>query len=134
MAYCGPHSIPYTWFTGQSKANRWDDLSRAAAIAWQRREADRCGTCGQYRADWLDENGIELFDPPFEVYERFCPGCYSLELHEMDHEKDEKLARAGFRPAFKPTVEWVPPSDASDAETDGGDTVAIVTPAAPGEN
>lgn len=79
MAYCGPRGIAYTDFLA------WDDLSQSAALAWQEREADRCGGCGQHRSDWLDANGVELRDRPAQVVDVFCPACHDMELARRAH-------------------------------------------------
>lgn len=72
--------------------------------AWQ---AEHCPSCHQRRADWLDENGEELRDPPFEIGDDFCPACEVLhdwrkEEGEADIGGDAKpKRRPGTRPYFR---------------------------------
>lgn len=82
MAYCGPHGIPYEEWVGTGTG--WTVFSRMAALAWMAREAERCGSCGQVHGDWLDANGVELRDPPYEVTNRHCPACESLHDHRQE--------------------------------------------------
>lgn len=92
MAYCGPRGIPYSEFL------RWDDLSQSAALAWQDREADRCGGCGQHRSDWLDDQGVELRERPAIVVESFCPACDDLGRARKAAEGED---RPGVHLAFR---------------------------------
>lgn len=39
MSYCGPRGIPLSEF------NSWSDIDQAAALAWQRREDEKCPQC-----------------------------------------------------------------------------------------
>lgn len=72
MDYCGERGIPYeVWL-------EWGDLSRDASLAWQARRNARCGSCGQVKADWTDEEGREVHPPPIRVTEHWCPGCEAL--------------------------------------------------------
>jgi len=82
MAYCGPRGIPYEEWAGI--ATGWTVFSRMAALAWQAREADRCGSCGQVHADWRDDQGRELRDPPCAVVLVKCLGCEALHLDRAD--------------------------------------------------
>ena len=82
MAYCGPKGIPYEEWMGLAVG--WTLFSRMAAIAWQAREADRCGSCGQVHADWLGDDGREARDPPCTVVRVKCLGCEALELDRAD--------------------------------------------------
>lgn len=93
MDYCGPRGIPYSTFLD------WDDLSQSAALAWQARERDRCGGCGQHRSDWLDDHGQELRQRPAEVVDVFCPACSDLEAARQARGDGE---RPGFHLAFSP--------------------------------
>lgn len=88
MAYCGPRGIPYTRFLGG--IDEWDDLSRAAALAWDEAERHRCNGCGQDRDDWYErddrgeivigEDGYPKVAVPFrfEVTNTYCPACHAL--------------------------------------------------------
>lgn len=86
MAYCGPRGIPYEQWMGIAEG--WTPFSRGAALAWQAREAQRCPSCGQIEADWLDDDGKELRTPPFDVATRHCHGCESLHLAREDMGSD----------------------------------------------
>lgn len=88
MRYCGPRGIPYTTWLGVG--DRWDEYSREAAMAWQAREDDRCPGCGQQRHEWLDENGVVLEEPPFELVEHACPSCAEKERYESEARDEEK--------------------------------------------
>lgn len=111
MAYCGPRGIPYTTWL----ADPWDDVSRAAAVAWAHREADRCGGCGLYRSDLLDAEGNELRDLPVELDVQSCPGCRKQAVAEKERSADDVEASRWRH------VRWVP------ASTDVGDPVPEVT-------
>jgi hypothetical protein len=63
-------------------------------------QADHCSNCKQRVSDWLDEDGKEMKDPPFEVVEMLCPGCQELGLHREDH-KNEKETRHGVYYGFR---------------------------------
>ena len=88
MRYCGPRAIPYSVWLGVGDG--WDGYSRAAAMAWQAREDDRCSGCGQQRSEWLDENGIVLEEPPFTMVEIACPSCAEKERYERESREEEK--------------------------------------------
>lgn len=45
MAYCGPRGIPHSQFL------RWSDADRAAAMAWQQDQAERCPSCRVHPKD-----------------------------------------------------------------------------------
>lgn len=92
MDYCGPRGIPYGRFLS------WDDLSRDSALAWQARESARCGSCGQVKADWVDDDGQELVPAPLRVDDHWCPGCEALERHRAVTKGQEP--QPGIRPAF----------------------------------
>lgn len=93
MRYCGPRGIPYEQWLGV--ATGWTGYSRAAALVWQAREDDRCGGCGQQRSDWLDDDGIVLEEPPFELVEYACPSCGERQRYEREAREEEK---AGVTP------------------------------------
>jgi len=77
MAYCGPRGIPYTCWLGGG--GRWDDLSRAAALAWAEREADLCPGCGLHHRDLAATGGDRRKLPVAGEY-RLCIGCEAKEL------------------------------------------------------
>ncbi len=98
MDYCLPLGIPHSEFL------RWSDEDRRKALEWQADKKDHCGSCGQRRSDWLDENGKELMDPPFEVTEYLCPGCQELELYTEEKREKRKGVHYAFR-RFRPDTE-----------------------------
>lgn len=107
MAYCGPLGLAYTTFL------EWDELSRSAALAWRRREDQRCGGCGQVRDDWMardgdgqpvcDEHGnqMEADPPPLAVVDHYCPACDALGRARKAREK-QLAEQPGVHLAFGP--------------------------------
>lgn len=83
MAYCGPRGVPYSHWLGG--ADEWDDLSRAAALAWAEREADRCPGCGLHRSDLPSD----LREFPVKGDYVSCPGCEKKELTPNKPEGDK---------------------------------------------
>ncbi len=79
----------------------WLDEDRRKAMEWQADRRDHCGQCGQRRSDWLDEKGMELREPPFEVVETLCPSCETLAMH---HEDDQGERRPGVQYGFRRVV------------------------------
>lgn len=69
MAYCGPRGIPYTTWL----AKPWDELSRAAALAWAARDADRCPGCGLHHSDLPDSGDLRAMPVVGEYH--YCVGC-----------------------------------------------------------
>jgi hypothetical protein len=66
--------------------------------------ADRCPESGQRVSDWLDENGKELRDWPFEVVETLCPPCEALGYarEEMsERAKEGGRGRHGIHLSFR---------------------------------
>ena len=84
MAYCAPLGIAYTTFLA------WDQVSQDAALAWQRREATRCGGCAQYRADLVDEAGTERRPIPVAAVDWYCPACAAAQRHDAQRGDDAK--------------------------------------------
>ena len=95
MDYCAPRGIPYERFL------RWGPLSQDAAIAWQRRENDRCQGCHQLRSDLVDEHGVERRNIPVRAVDWYCPGCAALAKHDRGHTGDR---RPGVATALIPTA------------------------------
>ena len=94
MAYCGAAGIPHSWFLGGPYL--WSDLDRAKALAWQAREAGRCSRCGTVSADWVDDDGRLLADPPFDFYTEECKGCLCRE-EKVEGIPDEAKGRVSVR-------------------------------------
>jgi hypothetical protein len=90
MDYCAPRAIPYAKFL------EWDPLSRDAALAWQARKSATCGSCGQVKGDWTDEDGHELHPPPLIVTEHWCPGCAALETRRTNSKDLPPGVQLGF--------------------------------------
>ncbi len=117
MRYCGPLGIAYSVWLGVGDG--WDGYSRAAAMAWQAREDDRCGGCGQQRSDWLDEDGMVLQEPPFTMVEISCPSCAEKERYEREAQEEQRegiAPIAGLQLAFRRLT-------ASELEARAADTV-----------
>lgn len=73
-----------------------------AFLHWQRAH---CPKCGQDRAEWLDKDGKELRDPPYEVVEVLCPSCEMLEDAEAERGDDPaRKNQHGRHMAFR----WLP--------------------------
>lgn len=54
-----------------------DDMDKA--LAFKRDQAERCGTCGTLREDWVDEDGIEHIEPKYTPQPKICFGCKQIE-------------------------------------------------------
>lgn len=65
--------------------------------AWR---SEHCGKCGHRRADFFDEHGQELKDPPVWPAEAHCPGCELL--HDWENADDAKDRRPGTYPYLAP--------------------------------
>lgn len=94
MTYCAPNAVPYSaWLD-------WSDLDRAAAIAWQARDADRCPGCGLHHSD-LDDIGGDRRRLPVDGEWRYCVGCEAKDLtrHPDEGAKDR---RAWFHFRWRP--------------------------------
>lgn len=66
MDYCGPTGVPLATF------REWDEVSYAAALAWQTRRNQRCDGCGLDAADTVgDRDG-------FTALPIFCGGCAAI--------------------------------------------------------
>ena len=58
MRYCGPRGIPLSQFLA------WAQPDQDTALAWQAREALRCGSCGHHPDDG-----------PVHAHVEVCPSC-----------------------------------------------------------
>jgi hypothetical protein len=108
LAYCVPLGIPHSILLGRPQPGPGEPLwtmdDRAKALGWRADQAEHCGSCGQRRSDWLDAQGKELRDPPFEVVESLCSGCQALGYHreESAEERDKDAPpRHGIHYGFK---------------------------------
>ena len=99
MDYCAPLGIPHRVFLGRPCWGEvlWTDDDRRKALEWAADKADHCSSCHQRRSDWLDENGKELRDPPFEVVEILCPGCQEIAWHTEGEKERRPGIHLGFR-------------------------------------
>ena len=81
MAYCGPKGIPLSTFLG------WPEADQEMALAWQAREATKCGGCGTYEADWDEANGGDrnAWGPSIHL----CRGCEVLQKQSDDPQLKE---------------------------------------------
>ena len=74
-----------------------EDLAKLHALwSWQR---EHCPSCNQRRTDWVDDDGVELRDPPFEIALDLCPSCGWLE--DWDEENPKKDRNPGERPYIR---------------------------------
>lgn len=93
MAFCDRHGIPH------SDLLRWAPEDRAKQLAysvWQNEErADRCPSCGERHADWLDENGDVLRDAPKKVVA--SPAACGCELIDEAREQTKDRRDLRFR-------------------------------------
>jgi hypothetical protein len=71
----------------------WLPEDTALALAYERDQRLRCGTCNQRRDEWVDARGFPLRHPKFKIATRRCPSCEQLEVHEHAMRN-----RAGNRP------------------------------------
>jgi hypothetical protein len=55
--------------------NRWTEVDRALALAYERHVGEKCKNCGTTRDDWFDEDGYPLEEPVFEIAVKQCEGC-----------------------------------------------------------
>ncbi|HEX2578616.1 MAG TPA: hypothetical protein VHK88_19895 [Aquihabitans sp.] len=91
MAYCGPRGIPYLhWLGGR---DLWDELSRAAAIAWAERDADRCPGCGLHRSDLPADPRHDL---PVEGAFFNCRGCEVKNTTKQPDDNQDKARNRHF--------------------------------------
>lgn len=78
----------------------WTPDDVAKACGWDRwqHHPHHCPN-GHLLAPWLDENGVELEDPPLEIVDAFCPACELLD----DHRETGKGGplRPGVYPTFR---------------------------------
>jgi hypothetical protein len=76
---------------------------------WSWRQ-EHCPRCHQHRPSWLDDDGKELRDPPFDIAEDFCPACAWMQ--DWETENPVKDRPAGTAPFWKPVdYEDEPPGD-----------------------
>lgn len=102
LDHCVPLGIPLTTFLGGPAG--WDDVSRAAALAWSADQVARCGDCGQRRSDWMraDADGhlVEIVPPPFRVVDQVCPACAAGERASRARRADGDL-EPGMKLAYQ---------------------------------
>jgi hypothetical protein len=87
MDYCGPRGIPLSAFL------TWPDPDQDAALYWQKRERERCGSCGTHPDDWRRQFGG---DPHWEwkAKQHYCRGC---EIHAMYADAADPQAGVSIR-------------------------------------
>jgi hypothetical protein len=59
--------------------DRWNELDRDKAVAYDTLTREECPHCGTLREDWVDENGFPLEQPMWAAVARTCYGCEDLE-------------------------------------------------------
>lgn len=65
---------------------------------------------------WLDEDGLELPDPPKEVVDILCPSCEILD--EEQHDRQQPGHRLHGKYGVKLGLRLVPQDDIGDAASD----------------
>lgn len=70
MAYCGPRGIAWDEFLA------WSKTSRDAAIVWQLRHQQACGSCGTHPDAWDPARGGH--DHAYVAEVRSCRGCETV--------------------------------------------------------
>lgn len=74
-----------------------EDRAKLHALwAWR---SEHCPSCQQRRSEWLDDDGKELRDPPYEIAEAFCPSCELL--HDYSEGAKDDPRRPGTHPYFR---------------------------------
>lgn len=92
MSYCGPRGIEWFEFL------RWHPLSRAAAIAWSRRQSATCSSCGTHPDVWDPERGGDSHALVADI--RSCRGCETV--RQGDQQMTEAQRKAGGFVALAP--------------------------------
>lgn len=85
LALCREYKISHSHFSGGK--NRWTDVDRAKAIAYERFINSKCKKCGTSHEDWFDDDGYPLEEPHFEAVIRACDGC--IAVHHASKAIDE---------------------------------------------
>lgn len=85
MDYCGPRGIPWEEFLG------WSKRSRDAAIVWQLRQQQTCGSCHTRPEEWDPDRGGD-----YHAYEPGLSHCRGCEIRDPAV-KDFEKSRAGHR-------------------------------------
>lgn len=91
MAYCAPLGIPHSHFTA------WDPLDQAKALAFQRREAEKCPSCRIHPEVTDPEHGGH--PDALRLMSVLCRPC---EIAENSRERFSKDRLAGERQVFRP--------------------------------
>lgn len=92
MSYCGPRGIAWGAFL------QWDRLSRNAAVAWARRNAETCTSCGTHPDTWDPTRGgsehalVAVIDA--------CRGCATLQSGQQQLTDD--MRKQGGHVRFGP--------------------------------
>lgn len=85
MSYCGPHGIAWSDFLS------WSKISRDAAIVWDLRRRQSCGSCGTHPDAWDPARGGH--DHAFVAEVRGCRGCETVASAQQ--QLPEELAKIG---------------------------------------
>lgn len=76
MDYCGPIGLPHSQFLS------WSEGDQDAALAWMLDKAEKCGRCGSYPGEWVDEKGRKVQPPPMFARTHQCLGCVTIRATE----------------------------------------------------
>lgn len=85
---------------------RWTELDRAKAIAFEELAGEECPNCHTLAEDWKDEYGRMLEEPVYTPVARSCPGCAEVERIREKLPKDAKGAYVTLIP-----LEWLDDED-----------------------
>lgn len=100
MELCDRWGIPHSMLLGRPVPHPgevlWTDEDHAKQLAYVRYRRGFCGGCGQWLGDWLDKDGNELKDPPYEVVPVLRPCCEMLEDEKADRQEQGKGKRGEF--------------------------------------
>jgi hypothetical protein len=73
---CRQYQISHSRFYGGNQ--RWTEVDRAYAVAYERWLAARHGPCGTRHDDWFDDDGYPLEEPVWETSVEECQGCIEI--------------------------------------------------------
>lgn len=119
LEYAVDHGIPHSILLGRPWPRRgeplWlpEDLDKLHAVFADR--SARCGRCGTYPDDWVDEGGFPLAEPAYMPEVQRCHGCRRIELKRDSVPPKEKGVYVTLEAA-----EWVDDEDLDDEPAHAG--------------
>ena len=97
---CRQYGISHSHFTGGR--NRWTEVDRAYAVAYERWLNNRHGPCGTRHEDWFDDDGRPLEEPVWMATVEECQGCREMARAQQAIEEGSTGLYVTMRP-FDPT-------------------------------